>query len=295
MRAGRETNFRDRRSAGACPGGGYSPGSSLSSMRPSRRSEQQVSSSPHSYQMHQISNVNPPTQLAGSLGSANSNDGGANNGGAGIGNNIGLSTNVAYLSPPLDSSWRRTHSDSSLHQAAMASAEILIANNSPNMTRRGTPSPIEPKSITTLLFSFSGMDGTNYLHSTDPNNHSAHLGLGVPMDGRPKSCCDVSRVPGIKYSMLFFPQNHEAFRAFLFSISIVPGPEPNGIQIPIGNNTGSLPDLTNLQFASPLPNPIDGDDGSFQSLNVYSTVRLFSHFKAALTVLNIITLNRVQA
>lgn len=57
-------------------------------------------------------------------------------------------------------------------------------------------------------------------------------------------------------------------------ISICPGPEPNGIQIPIGNNTGSLPDLTNLQFASPLPNPIDGDENSLQAHGFYSTVSL---------------------
>lgn len=137
MRAGRETSFRDRRSAGACPGGGYSPGSSLSSMRPSRRSEPQpMSSSPHSYQMHPISNVIPPSQIAGSLGSQNEVNNGPN-GASGMGNSVGLSTNVAYLSPPLDPSWRRTHSDSSLHQAAMGSTEILIGNTSPSMIRRG--------------------------------------------------------------------------------------------------------------------------------------------------------------
>ena len=55
--------------------------------------------------------------------------------------------------------------------------------------------------------------------------------------------------------------------------SIVPGPEPNGIQIPIGNNTGSLPDLTNLQFdPSPLNQSIDGDENSLQAHPLYSTV-----------------------
>jgi len=57
--------------------------------------------------------------------------------------------------------------------------------------------------------------------------------------------------------------------------SICPGPEPNGIQIPIGNNTGSLPDLTNLQFASPLPNPVDFDDTSLHTQNLYSTVSTY--------------------
>ena len=38
----------------------------------------------------------------------------------------------------------------------------------------------------------------NY-HNIDPNISGITDGLGVPIDNRPKSCCDVSRVPGIKY------------------------------------------------------------------------------------------------
>jgi len=214
MRAGREAGYHDRRSAG--PGGGaYTPGASLGSVRGSRRIDPNPQS--HSYHMHPASNMGPP-MVAGSMGS---------NMAAG---SIGA-TSVAYLSPPLDSSWRRTHSDSALHQASTASNEILLHGSvSPNFSRKGH-------------------DGMNY-HNIDPNISGITDGLGVPIDNRPKSCCDVSRVPGI---------------------NICPGPEPNGIQIPIGNNTGSLPDLTNLQFASPLPNPVDFDDTSLHTHNLYST------------------------
>ncbi|XP_046463670.1 CREB-regulated transcription coactivator 1-like isoform X5 [Daphnia pulex] len=226
MRAGRESGYRDRRSAGP-GGGGYSPGSSLGSVRPSRRSDQTTSPNPHSYQMHPSGGLVQAPQISGSVGSPNlSGSTGAGSGG----NNGGLSTNVAYLSPPLDPCWRR-HSDSALHQAAMVSGDGVIGNASTNLSRRG-------------------QDGNNYLNSADPGNPSLHLGISIPSDGRPKSCCDVSRVPGI---------------------NICPGPEPNGIQIPIGNNTGSLPDLTNLQFASPLSDPIDEDDSSLQTHSLYST------------------------
>ena len=143
MRAGRESGLRDRRSAG--PGGGpYSPGSSLGSVRSSSRRAEH-SSSPnhqHSYQMHPggnpINNMVPPTQMAGSVGSNMS---------SGVGNAGGLSANTAYLSPPLDSSWRRTHSDSALHQAALTSGEaILIGNTTPNMSRTRGKKAVDLKS-----------------------------------------------------------------------------------------------------------------------------------------------------
>uniref|UniRef100_A0A1B6D9Y1 Transducer of regulated CREB activity N-terminal domain-containing protein n=1 Tax=Clastoptera arizonana TaxID=38151 RepID=A0A1B6D9Y1_9HEMI len=57
--------------------------------------------------------------------------------------------------------------------------------------------------------------------------------------GRPRSC-DVPRVPGIN----IYPSQQE----------------PGTIQIPIGNNTGSLPDLTSFHFPSPLPTPLDQED-----------------------------------
>ena len=121
MRAGREAGYHDRRSAG--PGGGaYTPGASLGSVRGSRRIDPNPQS--HSYHMHPASNMGPP-MVAGSMGS---------NMAAG---SIGA-TSVAYLSPPLDSSWRRTHSDSALHQASTASNEILLHGSvSPNFSRKG--------------------------------------------------------------------------------------------------------------------------------------------------------------
>jgi hypothetical protein len=55
-----------------------------------------------------------------------------------------------------------------------------------------------------------------------------------------------------------------------FSCSIYPSqPEPGAVQIPIGNNTGSLPDLTSFHFPPPLPTPLDQED---PNSSPYSTV-----------------------
>jgi len=46
------------------------------------------------------------------------------------------------------------------------------------------------------------------------------------------------------------------------SCSIYPSSQPPGQQIPISNNTGSLPDLSNVHFPSPLHTPLDQEDHS---------------------------------
>lgn len=49
---------------------------------------------------------------------------------------------------------------------------------------------------------------------------------------------------------------------WFFSSVFTTQQEPGVVQIPIGNNTGSLPDLTNLltQFSQPIHVPLDQDD-----------------------------------
>lgn len=49
--------------------------------------------------------------------------------------------------------------------------------------------------------------------------------------------------------------------------------EPGVVQIPIGNNTGSLPDLTNFQFSQPIHAPLDQDDQYNLSSPYNSNVR----------------------
>ncbi|CAH1365214.1 hypothetical protein MTP99_001510 [Tenebrio molitor] len=109
-----------------------------------------------------------------------------------------------FLSPPHDTSWRRTHSDSALHQSAM---QDMNSERNENCSNRW------------MMPNINGPERN---------------------DGRPRSSCEVPRVPGIH----IYPSAH------------VPG----AIQIPIsGNNTGSLPDLTNVNFSSPIRVPLDQD------------------------------------
>ncbi|CAH1954981.1 unnamed protein product [Acanthoscelides obtectus] len=116
-------------------------------------------------------------------------------------------SSTSYLSPPTDTGWRRTNSDSALHQSTM---QGMVDRN--NDSSRGWNLPM--------------------MNGPDRNN-----------DRRPRSSCDIpsSRVPGISI-------HHSAH-------------DPSLIQIPIAN-TGSLPDLTNVDFSSPIHAPLDQDHSS---------------------------------
>jgi hypothetical protein len=49
--------------------------------------------------------------------------------------------------------------------------------------------------------------------------------------------------------------------------SIFPSLEPDtGVNIPIPSSSGSLPDLTSVQFPTPLTTPLDGDEQSWSQL-----------------------------
>ncbi|XP_018405564.1 PREDICTED: CREB-regulated transcription coactivator 1-like isoform X5 [Cyphomyrmex costatus] len=118
---------------------------------------------------------------------------------------------VPYLSPPPPDTWRRTNSDSALHQSANEACQSTSA----------IPHRRDQHAMTG-----SGSD-----------NRDSHHGFIE----RPRSSCEMPRVPGI---------------------NIYPSSQPPGQQIPIGNNTGSLPDLSNVHFPSPLHTPLDQEDHS---------------------------------
>ena len=56
-----------------------------------------------------------------------------------------------------------------------------------------------------------------------------------------------------------------SFLNHIFSIYPSPEQDSGGHTVPISNNTGSLPDLTNLNFPPPLTTPIDIEDQSGQA------------------------------
>ncbi|NXS40099.1 CRTC2 protein, partial [Balaeniceps rex] len=136
-----------------------------------------------------------------------------------------------YLSPPPEPSWRRTNSDSALHTSVM-----------------------------------------------NPNPQDAYLGpsQGAPPPGRRSARGRLrkrgwSRGAGLLGRGLLgetaaFP--HRACPSLSPSIFPSPDQPANVPLIPSALNTGgSLPDLTNLHFPSPLPTPLDPDETAYPSLS----------------------------
>ncbi|KAG9486419.1 CREB-regulated transcription coactivator 1 isoform X2 [Eleutherodactylus coqui] len=138
---------------------------------------------------------------------------------------------TVYLSPPPDTSWRRTNSDSALHQSTM--------NPSQQEAFSGSSQDLQQKRV--LLLTVPGMED-----SSSETDKPLKQGWDTKKGGssRPKSC----EVPGIN----IYPSNEQENTTSL---------------IPAAHNTGgSLPDLTNIHFPSPLPIPLDPDESTFPTL-----------------------------
>ncbi|XP_056234310.1 CREB-regulated transcription coactivator 1b isoform X4 [Seriola aureovittata] len=139
-----------------------------------------------------------------------------------------------YLSPPPDTSWRRTNSDSALHQSAM--------NPKPQEVFAGGSQELQPKRVLLLT-----VPGTENSESNADKDAQKQLWNDKKDDASKPNACDV---PGIN----IFPS---------------PDQELNPSVLPAAHNTGgSLPDLTNIQFPPPLSTPLDPDDTvAFPSLS----------------------------
>ncbi|XP_077299680.1 CREB-regulated transcription coactivator 1-like isoform X2 [Arctopsyche grandis] len=185
---------------------------------------------------------------------------------------------TAYLSPPPDSSWRRTNSDSALHQSSTVPRDISPQGGSPHHHHHGPNHHHHQASSlhhhhhhSGQLGSLSGQLGQLQQHSYSHSHHGLNTALHHSphmhrRDGnndgmismletnpnRPRSSCDVPRVPGIH----IYPSAHEG----------------GSNQIPVGSNTGSLPDLTSVHFPAPAlhSSPLDRDNQDHSS-SPYST------------------------
>uniref|UniRef100_A0A674ESB7 CREB-regulated transcription coactivator 3-like n=1 Tax=Salmo trutta TaxID=8032 RepID=A0A674ESB7_SALTR len=137
---------------------------------------------------------------------------------------------TVYLSPPPDNNWRRTNSDSALHTSAMNPQDPFGMNQ---QMGRGPPQ----------------RNGEN----THTHTHTEGLmGVSKPL---PKQLWEAKKVQSLSSR----PKSCE-----VPGINIFPSPEQNaGLSNYQGslNTGGSLPDLSNLHFPSPLPTPLDPDDG----------------------------------
>ncbi|XP_025066077.1 CREB-regulated transcription coactivator 1 isoform X6 [Alligator sinensis] len=140
---------------------------------------------------------------------------------------------TVYLSPPSDTSWRRTNSDSALHQSTMTPAQ--------QESFSGGSQDMQQKRV--LLLTVPGMEES----SSETDKTLSKQGWDTKKTGssRPKSC----EVPGIN----IFPSADQ---------------ENTTTLIPATHNTGgSLPDLTNIHFPSPLPTPLDPEESTFPALS----------------------------
>uniref|UniRef100_A0A8B9EVI3 CREB regulated transcription coactivator 1 n=1 Tax=Anser cygnoides TaxID=8845 RepID=A0A8B9EVI3_ANSCY len=140
---------------------------------------------------------------------------------------------TVYLSPPSDTSWRRTNSDSALHQSTMTPAQ--------QESFSGGSQDMQQKRV--LLLTVPGMEET----TSEADKTLSKQGWDTKKTGssRPKSC----EVPGIN----IFPSADQ---------------ENTTTLIPATHNTGgSLPDLTNIHFPSPLPTPLDPEESTFPALS----------------------------
>ncbi|XP_075063988.1 CREB-regulated transcription coactivator 3 isoform X2 [Mixophyes fleayi] len=194
-----------------------------------------------------------------------------------------------YLSPPPDNSWRRqqapwseekrpgfrllsalnrTNSDSALHTSASSNKtqDPFCGGNQP---ARGPRPPqrntsLQDRELDNLgeVFSFpSALTEENLLPVSKPLPKQLWEAK-KSMTSRPRSC----EVPGIKV----YPSSDQNTGLSHFQGNL--------------NTGGSLPDLTNLHFPSPLPTPLDPDDTAYANMSVEnSTVGL----PAAMTHLGI--------
>ncbi|XP_056276455.1 CREB-regulated transcription coactivator 1 isoform X4 [Pseudoliparis swirei] len=130
-----------------------------------------------------------------------------------------------YLSPPPDTSWRRTNSDSALHQSTLTPAQ--------QASFTGGSQELQPKRV--LLLTVPGAEAIKQETDEDEQNQNWECKKNM---SRSEPC----KVPGIH----IFPSPDQQLNT-----SLKPA---------VHNTGGSLPDLTNIQFPPPLPTPLDLDD-----------------------------------
>ncbi|NXH21535.1 CRTC2 protein, partial [Bucco capensis] len=148
-----------------------------------------------------------------------------------------------YLSPPPEPSWRRTNSDSALHTSVM--------NPSPQDAYLGPSQAVPPPGRRS-----GGMEKLEGAQSRAMRMlrgwSSSALSTGSEKGSTPNSSHQQCH-PHCPPSPSIFPS---------------PDQPANVPLIPSALNTGgSLPDLTNLHFPSPLPTPLDPDETTYPSLS----------------------------
>uniref|UniRef100_A0A8C4F5L8 CREB regulated transcription coactivator 1a n=1 Tax=Dicentrarchus labrax TaxID=13489 RepID=A0A8C4F5L8_DICLA len=169
------------------------------------------------------------------------------------GRQISFKTNLCpygsvYLSPPPDTSWRRTNSDSALHQSTLTPAQ--------QASFTGGSQELQPKRV--LLLTVPGAEAIKQEVDEDGQKQNWECKKNI---SRSKPC----KVPGIH----IFPSPDQQLTTSLK---------------PAAHNTGgSLPDLTNIQFPPPLPTPLDSDDAAAASFSSSNSTQTLANTQALLS------------
>ncbi|XP_016430719.1 CREB-regulated transcription coactivator 3-like isoform X2 [Sinocyclocheilus rhinocerous] len=177
-----------------------------------------------------------------------------------------------YLSPPPDNSWRReqppwteekrpgfrlisqlnrTNSDSALHTSAMSPNPQDPFGRNQQMGRG------PPQRNASMNEAEVDNSGDVFSFHAVPNEENL-LGVNKPL---PKQLWEAKKVQSLSSR----PKSCE-----VPGINIFPSPEQNaGLSHYQGtlNTGGSLPDLSNLHFPSPLPTPLDPDEAGYPNLS----------------------------
>ncbi|KAM9322102.1 CREB-regulated transcription coactivator 1 [Pholidichthys leucotaenia] len=144
-----------------------------------------------------------------------------------------------YLSPPPDTSWRRTNSDSALHQSTLTPVQQTSFN--------GGSQGLHPKRVLLLTVPGSEVIKQEEVAEDELKQNWDYKGN----TSRSKPC----KVPGIN----IFPSPDQQLMTSMK---------------PAAHNTGgSLPDLTNIQFPPPLPTPLDSDEAAATSFGSLNTIQ----------------------
>ncbi|XP_047030829.1 CREB-regulated transcription coactivator 3-like isoform X2 [Helicoverpa zea] len=123
---------------------------------------------------------------------------------------------TVYLSPPPDSNWRRTNSDSALHQSCGVEQQTTAQPLSPHRTMHSHAHPhLHP-------------------HQNHHRRGDIHLDVLAPMNpaNRPRSSCEIPRIPN----------NNNVYAG---------GEGGGGLGGEMAVPGGSLPDLTSVHFPPP--------------------------------------------
>ncbi|MBN3308918.1 CRTC3 protein, partial [Amia calva] len=187
--------------------------------------------------------------------------------------NVSSPYGSVYLSPPPDNSWRReqqswseekrpgfrlisqlnrTNSDSALHTSALNPNPQDAFMGMNQQMGRGPPQR-------NASVNEAEVDGSGDVFSFPAlPNEEGLMGVSKPL---PKQLWEAKKVQSLSSR----PKSCE-----VPGINIFPSPEQNaGLSHFQGslNTGGSLPDLSNLHFPSPLPTPLDPEDGTYSNLS----------------------------